>query len=82
MRGLYAKIYGWFIYFKKLVCLAQPLDIQAVSEHHRSWPAVQFSEKFRLLVGSLSSLRWKEIVRKVSLNGRVPRVFEYFCTSC
>lgn len=51
MRGLYAKIYGWLIYFKELVCLVQPHDSQAVSEHHRSWAEIQFSENFKLFVG-------------------------------
>lgn len=51
MRGLYAKVDGWPIYSKELVCLAQPLDSRVVSEHHRSLAEIQFSEKFRLFVG-------------------------------
>lgn len=83
MSGSYAKIYGQLIYFKELVCRrAQRHDIWAVPEHHGSWAAIQFSEKFKLFPGWVSLLAWREIIRNVSSNGRVSQVLEWFCSSC
>lgn len=66
MRGPYAKIYGWLIYFKEIMCLAQPHDVWSVSEYHGSWAAIQFSEKFKLFLCQVSLLAWKEVVRNIS----------------
>lgn len=56
MRDPYAKIYGWLICFKEFVFLAQPHDIQAVSEHHGCRVAIQFSKNFKLFLGEPSPL--------------------------
>ena len=79
-RGPSDKIYGQLIYFKELVHLAQSPNIWAVSEHHGSWAAMQFSEKFKLFLGYLSPLACRDAIRNISLKGRQTQVRECFCS--